>query len=102
MRFFQLRPNAVEFSFKSVMLLSDFGQPGGEVSGTYRSVLIPPTQAALNLVNASSETDDGNPPSTVFRFERVDLLEVLCQPGGVIHNQTTESLETRLCPIRIH
>ena len=97
MRFIQLRPNAVEFGFESVMLLSDFGQPGPEVSRTYGSVLIPFTQAALNLVNASSETDDGNPPGTVFRFKRVDLLEVLRQPGVVIHNH-----ETRLCPIRIH
>jgi len=102
MRFFQLRPNAVEFGFESVMLLSDFGQPGSEVSRTYGSVPIPLTQATFNLVNASSETDNGNPPGAVFRFERVDLLEVLCQPGVVIHNQTIESLETRLCPIRIH
>ena len=97
MRFFQLRPNAVEFGFEPVMLLSDFGQSGPEVSRTYRSVLIPLTQETLNLVNASSETDDGNPPGTVFRFERADLLEVLCQPGVVIHNH-----ETQLCPIRIH
>lgn len=98
MRFFQLRPDAVEFGFESVMLLSDFGQPGPEVSRTYGSVLIPLTQATLNLVNASPKADDGNPPGAVFRFERVDLLEVLCQPGVVIHNQTTESLETPLCP----
>ncbi len=98
MRFFQLRPDAVEFGFESVMLLSDFGQPGPEVSRTYGSVLIPFTQATLNLVNASPKADDGNSPGAVFRFERVDLLEVLCQPGVVIHNQTTESLETRLCP----
>ncbi len=68
------------------MLLSDFGQPGPEVSGTYRSVLIPPTQAALNLVNAPSKADDGNPPGAIFRFEFVDLLEVLRQAGVVIHN----------------
>ena len=71
------------------MLLSDFGQPGPEVSGTYRSVLIPLTQAALNLVDASSKTDDGNPPGAVFRFECVDLLEVLRQLGVVIHNHET-------------
>ena len=98
MRFFQLRPNAVEFDFESVVLLSDCGQPGPEVSRTYGSVLIPLTQATLNLVNASSETDDGNPPGAVFRFESVALLEVLRQPDIIIHNQTTESLETRLCP----
>ena len=97
MRFFQLRPNTVEFGFESVMLLSDFGQPGPEVSRTYWSVLSPLTQATFNLVNTSSETDNGNPPSAVFRFERVNLLEVLCQPGVAIHNH-----ETRLCPIRIH
>lgn len=78
MRFFQLRPNAVEFGFESVMLLSDFGQPGPEVSVTCGNVLIPLTQAALNIVNTSSEADDGNPPGAVFRFERGDLLEVLC------------------------
>lgn len=68
------------------MLLSDFGQPGPEVSGTYRIVPIPLTQATLNLVNAASETDDGSPPGAVFRFECVDLLEVLRQAGVVIHN----------------
>lgn len=68
------------------MLLPDFGQPGPEVSRTCGSVLIPLTQAALNLVDASSETDDGNPPGAVFRFECVDLLEVLRQLGVVIHN----------------
>ena len=97
MRFVQLRPNAVEFDFESVMLLSDFGQPGPEVSGTCGSGPIPLTQATLNLVNASSETDDGSPPGAVFRFKSVDLLEVLRQLGVVIHNH-----ETRLCPIRIH
>ena len=96
MRFFQLRPNTVEFGFESVMLLSDFGQPGPEVSRTYGSGPIPLTQATLNLVNASSETDDGNPPGAVLRFERVDLLEVLRQLGVVIHNH-----ETRLCLTRI-
>ena len=60
------------------MLLSDFGQSGPEVSGECGSVLIPPTQATLNLVNASFETDDGNPPGAVFRVECVNLLEVLC------------------------
>ena len=98
MRFFQLRPDAVEFGFESVMLLSDFGQPSPEVSRACGIVLLPLTQATLNLVNASFETDDGNPPGAVFRFERVDLLEVLRQPDIIIHNQTTESLETRLCP----
>ena len=93
MRFFQLRPDAVEFGFESVMLLSDFGQPGPEVSRTYGSVLIPFTQATLNLVNAPPKADDGNPPGAVFRFERVDLLEVLRQPGVGIHNH-----ETQLCP----
>jgi len=96
MRFIQLRPNAVEFGFESVMLLSDFGQPGPEVSGTCGSVLLPLTQATLNLVNTSSETDDGNSPGAVFRFECVDLLEVLRQPDIIIHNH-----ETRLCPTRI-
>ena len=96
MRFFQLRPNAVESGFESVMLLLDFGQPGPEVSMTCGNVLIPLTQATLNLVNASSETDDGNPPGAVFRFERADLLKVLRQPGVVIHNH-----ETRLCLTRI-
>lgn len=51
--------------------------------------MIPPTQAALNLVDASSEADDGNPPGAVFRFECVDLLEVLRQLGVVIHNHET-------------
>ena len=96
MRFFQLRPNAVEFGFESVMLLLDFGQPGPEVSMTCRSVPIPLTQATLNLVNASSETDDGNPPGAVFRFERGYLLKVLRQLGVVIHNH-----EAQLCPTRI-
>ena len=59
------------------------------------SVLIPLTQATLNLVNASPKADDGNPPGAVFRFERVDLLEILCQSGVVIHNH-----EARLCLTR--
>ena len=86
MRFIQLRPYTVEFGFESAMLLSDFGQPGPEVSRTCGSVLIPLTQTALNLVDASSKTDDGNPPGAVFRFECIDLLEILRQLGVVIHN----------------
>ncbi len=89
MRRIQLRPDAVEFGFESVMLLSDFGQSGPEVSRACGIVLLPLTQATLNLVNASFETDDGNPPGAVFRFECVDLLEVLCQPGVGIHNHET-------------
>ncbi len=68
------------------MLFSNFGQSGPEVSKTCGIVLIPPTQPALNLVNASSETDDGDPPGAVFLFECVDLLKVLRQSGVVIHN----------------
>ena len=51
--------------------------------------MIPPAQAALNLVDASSKADNGNPPGAIFRFECVDLLEVLRQPGVVIHNHET-------------
>ncbi len=83
------RPNAVEFGFEFVVLLSDCGQPDPEVSRTLRSVLTPLPQLALNVVNISSETDDGNPPGAVFRFERLDLLEVLRQLGVVIHNHET-------------
>ncbi len=59
------------------MVFSNFGQSGPEVSWTCGIVLIPPTQPALNLVNASSEADDGNPPGAVFCSESANLLKVL-------------------------
>ena len=68
------------------MLFSDFGQSGGGVSRAGGSAPTPLREATLNVVKVSAETDDGNPPGAVFRFEGVDLLEVLRQAGGVIHN----------------